>query len=101
MKYKIIRTTKQGSHFQIVYDVLDDNDNLLVGGLSLSIKKELDKTELDKLFKDVIYPSFDEEINEEKETIYTEKEVEDLLKEKGHLKENEKLSDLKNIVEVK
>lgn len=100
MEYKIIRTTKQGSQFQIVYDLLDDNNNLLVGGLSKSIKKDLDKNNLDELFENVIYPSFDEEI-EPKKITYTEKEIEDLLKEKGHLKENEKLNDLKNIVEVK
>ena len=100
MEYKIISTTNTGSRKLIIYDILEGG-KLLVGGLTKSLKKELDKTELDKLFTDIIFPSFNIEPLVE-DIIYTEKEVEDLLKEKGYLSESESLSDLKSkTVEVK
>ena len=93
MEYKIIRTTNIGNRKLLVYDVLEDG-KLIVGGLTKTLTKELDKTELDKLFTDTIFPSFNI-TPEPDEVTYTEKEVEDLLKDKGYLSDTETLSDLK------
>jgi len=102
MKYKIIETCKRGSQIEIKYDLLDDSDKLIVGGLLKTIgEKELDKAETDKLFNDIIFPSF-LEVPEEPEKIYTEIEIVDILIDKKYLVEGQKLDELTvKTIEVK
>ena len=98
MKYQVLSQKKRGSQYEILYSVMDDLDQLIVGNLIKSVGvKELDKQGLDILFQDVIYPQVNEMlIAEDSKEIFTREEIETILKEKGYLLENEKWEDLQS-----
>ena len=94
MKYKIIETYNRGSQIEMKYDLLDDSDNLICGGLTKTIgEKKLDKPEIEKLFNTAIFPAFQEE-PEEQEKTYTETEIVEILVGKNYLVAGQKLDEL-------
>ncbi len=97
MQYKIHAQYQREGLFEISFDIMEDDGTLIVGNLIRTLGKEKPTEKLlDTEFINKIYP----EVVESLTTIIAEEtmrksEVEELLKEKGYLEENEKLEDLK------
>lgn len=104
MQYKISDTVWREDQFEIIYEVFDDDGELISGGIRLPVGKEKpDEKQLDVLFNDRIFPELAASLNavpEAVEQTYTKTEVEALMIEKGYLKESEKLEDLKPATEL-
>ena len=95
MKYKIQRQVKRGAQYEITYDVSDDLDNFIVGGLQYTVgSTQLDSKALDQLFEAIIFPQFEESTSPTEQETFTREDVEDILKEKGYLQEGESFEDL-------
>ena len=95
MEYKIQRQVKRGAQYEIIYDVSDDFNNLIVGGLQYTVgSTQLDGKALGQLFKTIIFPQFEESISPAEQETFTREEIEDILKEKGYLEEGESFEDL-------
>lgn len=96
MKYKIISQTKRGSHYEIMYDLLTDDNVLIVGGLQRRVGvKPLTKLEIEGYMVELWLPQ-----HEEKEPTVEERqkaEVEEYLRSTGCLKENEPLESIKEV----
>jgi len=80
MQYNVVRQYQRGPNYEIVYDLLDDAGNLIVGGLIRGVGPVLlDAVALDDLFVNKIIPEY-EEATKQVDTEITE-EVTDLEQE--------------------
>jgi len=96
MKYKLIRQTKRGSHYEILYDVLSDMGDFIVGGIQRRIgKKEMDKKTIDTMMTTVWLPQIEEE--PEEQVGLRKEDVEEYLKENGYLAKDKTLGSLKEV----
>ncbi|MHA2019599.1 MAG: hypothetical protein ACTSXY_15130 [Promethearchaeota archaeon] len=102
LKYKVHSQDYRENQYELFYDLIDENGNVVIGNRIISIGKEKsDDKKIDKIMKDVILEFENAPIEDPIEKVYIEFEIEELLKEKGFLKSDEKLKDLKTLKELK
>ena len=98
--YKIHATNWREEQFEIFYDLLEDGKVIAGNQIFPMGKVTPGSAEVSKVMAESIIPDF-KSVRPEPELIYTKTEIEELLKEKGYLAENEKLDDLEDKVEIK
>jgi len=94
--YKIHSQHIREGRYEIFFGVWDESGRVVVDNQTRPIGKvKLNKTQLDSLFAEKIFPEIEVSlIIEEPQQTYQKEEVEDLLKTKGYLEINQKLEDL-------
>ena len=96
MNYRIKRLVKRGEQSEVWYDLLDDNEDIISQGHVAVVKPSIanDHAALTSHMTEKVIPAHEKNKTHIK-TNYTRFEVEDLLKEKGFLLEDETLDNLK------
>ena len=95
MQYKILRQVQREGHFEVWYELLDDNGKLLAGNGIISVgKKELDQAGLDDFFKNKVIPEAQTTPPQPPDDMIPKEEVKEMLVRKGYITKSQIIDDL-------